>query len=345
MDVLTDAELLAASRTDARAFRELYDRHAETIHRFHLGRTRQREAALDLTAETFAQAWLSRGRFRDLAGGSALPWLYAIARNVLRASVRKRVLERTTTDRLGVLLEADRPAAPVEPDDVWLDGLDDALAELDPDVRAAIELRVVDELDVRRGRDHHRHDARRRTGPRAPRPACAPLPASDEGGNPMTDRNPQLVALGDALESAARADLAPRHRRISRRLVVAFAALVVAVPGLAFAADALISPEEVAAGLPAGTKMLAGTEPRCTVVEAGVEYHCVLTRLPASPEVSDLTGTVEPTVDATKHVNGGCRSLSSDGREWRCYLGEAAVEQQIISRGFLGEYAPEPGVG
>ncbi len=161
----------------------------------------------------------------------------------------------------------------------------------------------------------------------------------------MTDRTSELVALGDELERAAAADLTAGRRRIPRRLVVMIAVLAIAVPGLALAAEALISPEEVAAGLPAGTKLLAGTDPRCTVVEQGVEYHCVLTRLPASPEVADLTGTVEPTVDATKHVNGGCRSLRADGREWRCYLGEAAVEQKIVSRGFLGEYAPEPGVG
>ena len=64
--------------------------------------------------------------------------------------------------------------------------------------------------------------------------------------------------------------------------------------------------------------MLQGTEPRCSVVRQKVEYHCVLTRLPAAPEVSDLKGTVEPTVDAAKHVNGGCRSLTSDGRVWQC---------------------------
>jgi hypothetical protein len=50
-------------------------------------------------------------------------------------------------------------------------------------------------------------------------------------------------------------------------------------------------------------------------------------------------------VDATKHVNGGCRSLRSDGREWECYIGQAAVRQQIIGPDFLGEYAPSPGVG
>jgi hypothetical protein len=44
-------------------------------------------------------------------------------------------------------------------------------------------------------------------------------------------------------------------------------------------------------------------------------------------------------------VNGGCRSLASDGREWECYVGQAAVDQQIIGAGFLGEYAPAPGQG
>ena len=80
------------------------------------------------------------------------------------------------------------------------------------------------------------------------------------------------------------------------------------------------------------------------MVEADVEYHCTLESAPR-PEVSDWTGTVEPSVDATKHVNGGCRSLRSDGREWECYIGQAAVDQRMIGPDFLGEYAPSPGVG
>jgi hypothetical protein len=44
-------------------------------------------------------------------------------------------------------------------------------------------------------------------------------------------------------------------------------------------------------------------------------------------------------------VSGGCRSLRSDGLEWQCYLGPAAVEEKIIGASFLGAYAPEPGVG
>jgi RNA polymerase sigma-70 factor (ECF subfamily) len=142
----TDAELLAAARTQPAPFRELYDRHAAVIHRFHTSRTGDREAALDLTAETFAQAWLSRHGFRDLAGGSARPWLLAIARHVLAASVRKRRLEQACRERLGILLALDRPPVHAEPSEAWLDGLEEALVELAPDLRQAVGLRVLAEL-------------------------------------------------------------------------------------------------------------------------------------------------------------------------------------------------------
>jgi hypothetical protein len=79
-------------------------------------------------------------------------------------------------------------------------------------------------------------------------------------------------------------------------------------------------------------------------VRQDVEYDCTLRRAPA-PEISDWKGAVEPTVDASKHVNGGCRSLQSDGRHWRCYIGQEAVRQRIVGPGLLGEYAPAPGVG
>jgi hypothetical protein len=127
-------------------------------------------------------------------------------------------------------------------------------------------------------------------------------------------------------------------------LLAAVVSAVVVLTGATFAAVRLISGGDVAASLPAGTLSLAGTEPTCTVVTPNVEYHCVLAHAPAH-EVSDWMGTVEPTVDANKTVNGGCRSLASDGREWQCYLGEEAVKQRIISEDFLGDKAPTPGVG
>src|ERR687887_772742 len=140
----TDAALLAATRTDAGAFRELYERYAEPVHAFHLRRTADADAAYDLTAETFAQAWLSRARFRDEADGSAAPWLYGIARNVLLMSVRRRRLERSACQRLGVLTPTT--GAPI-PDERWLDGLDEALAELPEGQRHAVALRFARDLD------------------------------------------------------------------------------------------------------------------------------------------------------------------------------------------------------
>ena len=142
MTTTTDAELLAAARTDPGAFRTLYDRYAARVLRYHERRTSDADAAHDLTAETFAQAWLSRGRFRDKAGGSAAPWLFAIARHVLLASVRKRALEQSACRRLGVELSGRE----IEPEERWLDGLDEALAELPARQQEAIRLRVVDDL-------------------------------------------------------------------------------------------------------------------------------------------------------------------------------------------------------
>ncbi len=142
----TDAELIRVARSDSGAFRKLYDRYAERVYRFHLARSRNADAAHDLTAETFAQAWLGRARFRDEAGGSAGPWLFGIARNVLSASVRRGRLERAACARLGILERLDREPAAADPDESWLDGLDEALAELPESQLDALRLRFADDL-------------------------------------------------------------------------------------------------------------------------------------------------------------------------------------------------------
>jgi hypothetical protein len=157
------------------------------------------------------------------------------------------------------------------------------------------------------------------------------------------ERTETLDRLGDALEAATQRNLAT-HQRPRRGLIAAAVAALVLVPTAAIAGAKLISNDDVAKSLPAGTLSLAGTDPTCTTVNDGVEYKCVLAKAPA-PEVSDWKGTVEPTVDQTKHVNGGCRSLNSAGTTWECYLGQAAVDEKIIGAGFLGEFSPAPGQG
>ncbi len=137
----SDADLLAAARSDPAAFRELYDRYAERVLGYHRRRTRDDDAAHELTAETFARVWLTRGRFRDECDGSAAPWLFAIARHVLAASVRRHAVEERARARLGV------PAAFVAAEETWLEGLDEAFDGLPDAQREAIRLRVVEELE------------------------------------------------------------------------------------------------------------------------------------------------------------------------------------------------------
>lgn len=125
-----------------------------------------------------------------------------------------------------------------------------------------------------------------------------------------------------------------RGRRSRRRLAVAIVALAIAAPGIAIGAGNLIGPEEVALSLPGGTLALAGTTPMCHVVEEGVEFRCTLDRMPF-PEFDSWLGVAEAAVSEGR-VIGGCRGLTADGREWQCYLGEAAADQQIIAADLLG---------
>jgi RNA polymerase sigma-70 factor, ECF subfamily len=146
----TDAELLKAARHDPEAFRELYNRYAVWIHSWFLRHTGSEQGSLDLTAETFAQAWHSSRRFRDLADGSGAPWLFGIARNLLRQYHKHNRVETAARERIGL-------QASVETD--GYERVDDrseagalaplvrhALRALPADQRRAFELRFVHEL-------------------------------------------------------------------------------------------------------------------------------------------------------------------------------------------------------
>jgi DNA-directed RNA polymerase specialized sigma24 family protein len=98
---LADAELLRAARRDADAYGGLYGRYRKRIFGYFLRRIGDEYAALELIAQTLSQAWVTRGRFADERDGSAAPWLFGIARNVLR-SVRRGELERRMAVKLGV---------------------------------------------------------------------------------------------------------------------------------------------------------------------------------------------------------------------------------------------------
>ena len=78
---------LAAASGDDRAFGEFYRRWLPLVTGYHLRRSRSRELAFDLTAETFAAVVADLQRF-DPDRGSPAGWLFEIAEHKLLDSVR-----------------------------------------------------------------------------------------------------------------------------------------------------------------------------------------------------------------------------------------------------------------
>jgi RNA polymerase sigma factor (sigma-70 family) len=144
----TDAELLKAAGGNPQAFREFYDRYAVWIRNWFVRHTGSETASLDLTAETFAQAWHASKRFRDEADGSGAPWLFGIARNLLRQYHKHNRIESAARERMGL------PALAAECEDY--ERIDErseigaltpllrhAVRALPAEQRRALELRVV----------------------------------------------------------------------------------------------------------------------------------------------------------------------------------------------------------
>src|SRR4051794_30532586 len=148
----TDAQLLALASKDPLAFREFYDRYAAWMRSWFLRQTGSDSAALDLTAETFAQAWNAARRFRDLADGSGAPWLFGIARNLLRQYHKHNRIETAARERLGMPLAWADCEDYERVDDRIAAGslaprLAGAVSALPREQRRALELRVLEQLD------------------------------------------------------------------------------------------------------------------------------------------------------------------------------------------------------
>ena len=138
----SDAELLVLDDPDA--FAELYDRHVGQILAWSRARVGDYDA--DLTAEVFAAAWHSRKRFRDLHDGSALPWLYGIAHNLFRSSLRKRRVEYGARERLGLPISVARPDFEAVDDRLsFPSAVLRAVADLPDSERELLVLRFVEE--------------------------------------------------------------------------------------------------------------------------------------------------------------------------------------------------------
>ena len=133
---------------DDAAFTAFYRAHLDPVVAFFRRRVPDGELAFDLAAETFAAVVTSAGTYDG--SGPPAAWLYGIARNKLRESLRRGRVEDEARRALGLepvrlddedLLRVEERAAAGGP------VLERALAELPGEIRVALMARVVDERD------------------------------------------------------------------------------------------------------------------------------------------------------------------------------------------------------
>jgi RNA polymerase sigma-70 factor (ECF subfamily) len=89
-------------RLDGQALASLFYSHSSDILAYLLRRTFDRDVALDLLAETYAQAFVDRGAFRGATREAAVGWLYGIARHQASGYYRRGHAERRALERLGI---------------------------------------------------------------------------------------------------------------------------------------------------------------------------------------------------------------------------------------------------
>lgn len=186
----------------------------------------------------------------------------------------------------------------------------------------------------------------------------------------MTEVAEQLDRVGDALQRAWRQDhLRHQRHRLSRgprRLAVVLALVAVLVGGgAAIAAGVLLkTAADEEQGMIRGHQLFAGSAPSCKPLSA-TSFRCTLDRPPTgmtfyaedpkgstvydgkryTPVFDKFLGIKRATVDSTRHVDGGCISISANGRTWNCFLGQSAVDHEIIGPALIGTYTPEPPTG
>jgi RNA polymerase sigma-70 factor (ECF subfamily) len=136
--------------TDNEEFARLYEAHSMRLVAFFARRTDDKQVALDLTGETFANAFLSRRRFRGTSEEQALGWLFAIATRQLSSYWRRGYAERRAVMRVGVEIRGvdDEESARI----IELAGLAELRAALEAELarlpratQDALRLRVVEE--------------------------------------------------------------------------------------------------------------------------------------------------------------------------------------------------------
>ncbi len=84
-----------AAAGDVDAFRRLFDRYAERVHRYAAVRLARGDDAEDALQEVFLAVWRGLPGFEDRHDGAFPAWVFGIARNVVAGRVRRAIRTRT----------------------------------------------------------------------------------------------------------------------------------------------------------------------------------------------------------------------------------------------------------
>ena len=98
---MSDADALRRSRIQPNAIRALYDRYHGLLLGALIRHGLDREVAFEIMQETFVRALEHGHRVRLAPDGTAWPWLWSVARNLMRDALRRGVVDARARERLG----------------------------------------------------------------------------------------------------------------------------------------------------------------------------------------------------------------------------------------------------
>lgn len=135
LDEPSDAELWRRAADEPAAFSALFQRHSDAVYNHCFRRTASWSAADDLRSAVFLEAWRRRRDVR-LHDESLLPWLLAVANNVVRSRSRSIRRHRQMLERL--------PANVMALDDPE----DEVLSRIADEEQMRLVLRAIEQLNT-----------------------------------------------------------------------------------------------------------------------------------------------------------------------------------------------------
>src|SRR5262249_23681456 len=135
--------LRAASRGDPGAWRELVNRYSRRVYALAKSRCRNEDVAEEIAQYVFATIGMQMGKGQYTAGGRFEAWLFRVAMNRVRDTVRRAKRRPETHDAAALEVQPDRPGTAGEEhvEAGSLARLREAMAGLSEADREVIEMR------------------------------------------------------------------------------------------------------------------------------------------------------------------------------------------------------------